>query len=84
MTSRYVCRDVIENFVAKGFYTAGALKTNRVVYPGGMKINVADHARLLSDEHGKLLFDLVTVKSRNTMFIAMRAGLTASKTAWFC
>lgn len=62
--SWYVCGDVVETFAAKGFSTVGALKTNRVVYPGGMKMNVADYARLLSDEHGKLLFELVTVRKQ--------------------
>ena len=55
--SWYVCGDVVETFASKGFYTVGALKTNRVVYPGGMKMNVANYARLLSDVHGKELFD---------------------------
>ena len=62
--SWYVCGDVVETFAAKGFYTVGALKTNRVVYPGGMKINVANYARLLCDEHGKTLFDIVTVRKQ--------------------
>lgn len=62
--SWYVCGDVVETFAAKGFCTVGALKTNRVVYPGGMKMNVADYARLLSDEHGKNLFDIVTVRKQ--------------------
>ncbi|MDO4945738.1 MAG: transposase [Ruminococcus sp.] len=62
--SWYVCRDVIESFAAKGFCTIGALKTNRVVYPDGAKMNVADYARLLSDEYGKTLFDLVTVRKQ--------------------
>ena len=62
--SWYVCGDIIEVFAAKGFCTVGALKTNRVVYPGGMKMNVADLARLLVDEHGKTLFDLVTVRKQ--------------------
>ena len=57
--SWYVCGDIIETFASKGFCTVGALKTNRVVYPACGKMNVADHARFLSDEQGKTLFDIV-------------------------
>ena len=62
--SWYVCGDVIETFAAKGFCTVGALKTNRVVYPACGKMNAADYARLLIDEHGKTLFDIVTVRKQ--------------------
>lgn len=79
--SWYVCRDIIEVFAAKGFCTVGALKTNRVIYPGSMKMNVADHARLLSDEHGKLLFDLVTVKNQEYYVYRYEGRLNGIKNA---
>jgi len=62
--SWYVCGDIIETFASKGFCTVSALKTNRVVYPACGKMNVADHARFLSDEQGKTLFDIVTVRKQ--------------------
>lgn len=62
--SWYVNSIVMDAFSAKGFYTVGALKTNRIIYPGEQKNNVAEYARFLADEHGKMLFDIVTVRGR--------------------
>lgn len=62
--SWYVNSKLMDAFSAKGFYTVGALKSNRIIYPGGQKKNVAEYAKLLADEHGKMLFDIVTVKGR--------------------
>ena len=38
--SRYVCDKVMNSFLSRGFCTIGALKTNRIVYPHGVKCSV--------------------------------------------
>ena len=58
----YVSEKIINTFVQKGFHTIGALKTNRLLYPSGMKKKLSELAAELSvTEKG---FDLVTVKNR--------------------
>ena len=46
----------------KGFYTIGALKTNRTIYPHGVKCSVRQLAEVLKDH--KESFRTVTVKGR--------------------
>ena len=58
----YVSEKLINTFVQKRFHTIGALKTNRLLYPSGMKKKLSELAAELSvTEKG---FDLVTVKNR--------------------
>ena len=58
----YVSEKLINTFVRNGFHTIGALKTNRLLYPSGMKKKLSKLAAELSvTEKG---FDLVTVKNR--------------------
>ena len=58
----YVSEKMINTFVQKGFHTIGALKTNRLLYPSGMKKKLSELAAELSvTEKG---FDPVTVKNR--------------------
>ena len=58
----YVSEKLINTFVQKGFHTIGALKTNRLLYPSGMKKQLSELAAELSvTQKG---FDLVTVKNR--------------------
>lgn len=59
--SWYVCGKIMNAFATKGFYTVGALKTNRILYPGGLKMNVCEFAKTLSRV---ALFHIVTVKGR--------------------
>ena len=58
--SWYVCDKVINSFIVKGFYTIGALKTNRIVYPKGVKCSVSRLAAALKESN--LPFCTVTVK----------------------
>ena len=44
MDSWYTCPKVIDAFAAKGFHTIGALKVNRIIYPIGIGISIADFA----------------------------------------
>ena len=58
--SWYVCDKIINSFIVKGFYTIGALKTNRIVYPKGVKCSVSRLAAALKES--TLPFRTVTVK----------------------
>ena len=58
----YVSEKIINAFAQKGFYTIGALKTNRLLYPSGMKKKLSELAGELSVTHNG--FDLVTVDKR--------------------
>jgi hypothetical protein len=44
MDSWYTCPAVIDAFASKGFHTIGALKTNRIIYPKGIRISITDFA----------------------------------------
>ena len=59
----YVSEKIINTFAVQGFHTIGALKTNRLLYPLGMKKKLSELAAELSVTHKN--FDLVTVKGRN-------------------
>ena len=58
----YVSEKTINTFAQKGFQTIGALKTNRLLYPSGMKKKLSELATELSVTHNG--FDLVIVKKR--------------------
>lgn len=45
--SWYTCGDIMDAFIKKGFYTIGALKTNRVLYPCGIKQKVGEYMNVL-------------------------------------
>ena len=59
----YVSEKIINTFATRGFHTVGALKTNRVLYPFGVKAKLREFAALLSATRSD--FRLVTVKKRN-------------------
>lgn len=60
--SWYTCNKVMDSFVQKGFYTIGALKTNRTLYPCGIREKLSSFAsRLQVTDAG---VHLVTVQSR--------------------
>lgn len=60
--SWYVCEKLINSFMKKGFYTIGALKTNRIIFPGGVKCSIKQLAEVLKDHTAS--FRIVTVKGR--------------------
>jgi len=60
--SWYVCGKIADAFLQKGFYTIGALKTNRVLYPNGVKINLRSFAERNAENDSH--FHIVTVKGR--------------------
>ena len=62
--SWYVCEKVVNAFLCKGFHTVGALKTNRILHPYGVKMYVREFAEKLTEAQCKELFHLVTVKGR--------------------
>ncbi len=61
--SWYTCKDIMAAFIKKGFYTIGALKTNRVLYPCGIKQKVSEFALHLRKTDAAV--SLVTVGSRS-------------------
>lgn len=60
--SWYTTSKVSESFIEKGFYTIGALKTNRIIYPCGIKVNVNKFAMHLNKSDSDV--NLVTVGNR--------------------
>ena len=58
----YVSEKIINSFAGKGFHTIGALKTNRMLYPFGIKTKLSEFAALLSTTRSD--FHLVTVKNQ--------------------
>ena len=61
--SWYTCGGIMGAFIKKGFYTIGALKTNRVFYPCGIKQKVSEFALHLRKTDAAV--SLVTVGSRS-------------------
>ena len=53
----------MDAFIKKGFYTIGALKTNRIVYPCGIKQKISELAFHLRKTDANI--SLVTVGSRS-------------------
>jgi hypothetical protein len=62
--SWYVCGKLMDAFIKKGFYTIGALKTNRILYPDGIKESIRVLAERLREKQCASSFHLVTVKGR--------------------
>lgn len=60
--SWYSSAKVMDSFIQKGFYTIGALKTNRIIYPCGVRQKVSESALHLRKEDADV--SLVTVGSR--------------------
>ena len=58
----YTCVKVMDVFLVKGFYCIGAIKTNRVIYPKGIKQSVAQFAQLIRKTDSNV--SLVTVGKR--------------------
>ena len=60
--SWYTSAKVMDHFIRKGFYTIGALKTNRIIYPCGIRQKICDFALHLRKTDPDV--SLVTVGSR--------------------
>lgn len=58
--SWYTSVDIIESFIKKGFYTIGALRTNRILYPKGIRCKATEIAQTLKPSDT----NLVTVGGR--------------------
>jgi hypothetical protein len=59
--SWYTCGDIVNAFDDRGFFYIGALKNNRIIYPGGNRINISEFVLevLVKDS-----FNLVTVNGK--------------------
>ena len=75
----YVSEKIINTFVQKGFHTIGALKTNRLLYPSGMKKKLSELAGKLSVTHNG--FDLVTVNKRKYYVYRYKGNLNGIENA---
>lgn len=60
--SWYTCGGIMDAFIKKGFYTIGALKTNRILYPCGIRQKISGFALLIRKTDSDV--SLVTVGSR--------------------
>ena len=58
----YSCVKVMDAFLAKGFYTIGAIKTNRVIFPAGIKRQISQFAPYIHKSDPNV--SLVTVGKR--------------------
>ena len=75
----YVSEKIINTFAQKGFHTIGALKTNRLLYPSGMKKKLSELAAELSTTHNG--FDLVTVNKRKYYVYRYKGNLNGIENA---
>mgnify|MGYP000828389939 CR=1 FL=1 len=75
----YVSEKIINAFAQKGFHTIGALKTNRLLYPSGMKKKLSELAAELSTTHNG--FDLVTVNKRKYYVYRYKGNLNGIENA---
>ena len=75
----YTSEKIINTFAQKGFHTIGALKTNRLLYPSGMKKKLSELAAELSVTHNG--FDLATVKKRKYYVYRYEGNLSGIENA---
>lgn len=60
--SWYTSADILKAFAKKGFFTVGALKTNRILYPAGYKCSVSELATYMKESMSSI--HTVTVGKR--------------------
>ncbi len=75
----YSCVKVMDAFLAKGFYTIGALKTNRVIFPSGIKQQIAPFASFIRKTDDNV--NLVTVGKRSYYVFRYEGKLNAIENA---
>lgn len=56
--SWFTCPKIINAFEARGYYCIGAMKTNRIIYPQGIRMNIQEYAQRFVQKKD---VDLVTV-----------------------
>ena len=69
----YSCIKVVDAFRVKGFYTIGALKTNRVIFPAGIKRQISLFAPYIHKADPNV--NLVTVGKRQYYVFRYEGGL---------
>lgn len=77
--SWYTSTKVMDAFVTKGFYTVGALKTNRIIYPCGIKQKISEFALHLQKTDATV--NLVTVGSRQYYVYRYEGKLNGTENA---
>lgn len=58
----YSSVNIMKSFLSKGFYTVGAIKSNRIIYPAGIKQKISEFALLIRKTDSNV--KLVTIGSR--------------------
>lgn len=79
--SWYTCSSVFDSFCKIGFYTVGALKTNRILYPYGKKLSVCQLAEKIEEADAASLFHIVTVKGRRYYVFRYEGNLKGTENA---
>ena len=77
--SWYTSTKVMDAFVKKGFYTVGALRTNRIIYPCGIKQKISEFAFHLQKTDATV--NLVTVGSRQYYVYRYEGKLNGTENA---
>ena len=77
----YTCRKLMEAFIKKGFYTVGALKANRILYPHGIRKSVRELAEKLKEKNMASSFRSVTVKGRKYYVYRYEGNLNGTPNA---
>jgi hypothetical protein len=62
----YTCEKVINAYFKKGYYLIGALKTNRVIFPQGIRIQIKDFAQYIERN------DVCPVTVNNVTYLVYR------------
>lgn len=70
----YSCVKVMDAFLLKGFYTVGALKTNRVIFPGGIRQQISQFSQFIRRSDANV--DLVTVDKRQYLVYRYEGSLS--------
>ena len=78
-TSVLIKARIMDAFIKKGFYTIGALKTNRVLYPCGIKQKVGEFALHIRKTDAAV--SLVTVGSRSYYIYRYEGNLNGIENA---
>ena len=77
--SWYTSQKVMDSFLVKGFLTIGALKSNRVIYPCGIKNSISSFAAFMRESDRDIR--LVTVGSRQYHVYRYEGNLNGTENA---
>jgi len=79
--SWYTSLILIKAFIKKGFHTISALKSNRIIYPNGIRQQIKEFATTIDKTDSNV--SLVTVDKKSIMYIVMRVNSMVVKKLLF-